>query len=215
VVIRNEYRLPARLEQRDVLLDVGAHVGSFTYAALKRGAGAVYCCEADPDNFRLLRHNMRPYADRARLSFNAVWRSDQAVSHLHFDNPNPRATGAGGVSAGAAGRTVPARAFDDLVSEATRGGRRIRLVKLDCEGSEWPILLTSRKLDLVDSLAGEYHLGDYSGPFAVDGFPEFTPAVLERHLTDQGFRVRTLPLMKNPALGHFFAERVGAQARAA
>jgi hypothetical protein len=34
---------------------------------------------------------------------------------------------------------------------------RIKLLKLDCEGSEFPILLTSRLLGKVEKIIGEYH----------------------------------------------------------
>ena len=91
VVLRNEYDLPARFQPHDVILDIGAHIGSFALAALRRGAGAVYCWEADPDNFRLLENNLRPYAGRVFLSPHAVWRSDRPVAQLSFHGPT-RAT---------------------------------------------------------------------------------------------------------------------------
>jgi hypothetical protein len=142
------------------------------------------------------------------LSPCAVWRSDRPTTHLHFHKPNdPRNTGAGTVAACASGQRVPALAFDDLVAGATHAGRRIRLLKLDCEGSEWPILLTSRTLHLVDSICGDYHLRAYSGPFAIADCPEFTPSLLSRYLAGQGFRVHTRPVVKDPHLGLFFAER--------
>ena len=208
VVIQNEYRLPPRFEPDDVLLDIGAHVGSFALAALRRGAGMVHCHEADPDNFRLLQRHLRPYRDRVTLSAHAVWRSDLPATDVPFYNPTPRNTGAGGVAADGHGLRVPARAFDEVIAEATRDGRRVRLAKLDCEGSEWPILLTSRILHLVDSLCGEYHLGDYGGPFAVAGYPRFTADVLACCLAEQGFRVRTRPSIKDPRTGLFFAGRL-------
>ena len=198
VVIHNEYQLPARFDPRDVVLDVGAHIGFFALAALRRGAGAVHCWEANPDNFRLLQANLRPYANRVRTSELAVWRSDRPTAYLHFHNATPRNTGAGAVSTEADGLMVAARAFDDLIAGAVGDGRRVRLVKLDCEGSEWPILFTSRMLHVVDSLRGEYHWVDAVGPFAVAGYPQFTPAVLERFLSEQGFRVRTRPMTKDP-----------------
>jgi FkbM family methyltransferase len=209
VVLRNEYQLPARFEPADVILDIGAHTGSFSYAALRRGAGMVHCCEADPDNFRLLQHNLEPFQSRVRLSCCAVWRSDQFVTRLPFHNlEDPRNTGAGCVATSGSKRLVPALSFDELVVRATREGQRIRLVKLDCEGSEWPILLTSRTFHLVDALCGEYHLGSYAEPFTVAGCPDFTPALLEEYLTEQGFRVRMRPSARNPHLGLFFGERV-------
>jgi hypothetical protein len=34
---------------------------------------------------------------------------------------------------------------------------RVKLLKIDCEGSEFPILLTSRRLDHVERVVGEIH----------------------------------------------------------
>jgi FkbM family methyltransferase len=211
VVVNNDYRLPPRFAPDDVILDVGAHTGSFALAVLNRGARNVCCCEADRDNFRLLCHNLRPYHDRARLLRGAVWRSDQpAPVRLYLDNPgDPRNTGTIRVAARATGQAVPVLPFDDLLSRVTRRGAcRLRLLKLDCEGSEWPILLTSRQLHLVDAVCGEYHLGeDFLRPFSPSGHQEFTPATLEQYLCRQGFQVCTLPSAKHPAVGLFFAGR--------
>lgn len=38
--------------------------------------------------------------------------------------------------------------------------RRIKLIKLDCEFAEYPILFTSKKLSMVDYICGEYHPGN-------------------------------------------------------
>ena len=212
VVIHNAYQLPSRFGPADIILDIGAHVGSFAHAVLKRGAGTVHCCEASPDNFRLLQHNLQPFRDRVRLSPCAIWRSDQPLTQVSFHNPgDPRNTGAGRVTLDPSSEPVPVRAFDELVTQATRGGGRIQMLKLDCEGSEWPILLTSRMLHLVDSICGEYHLGTDSEPFAVAGYPAFTPHLLDRYLSEHGFEVR-LQESKNPCLGLFFAERTARKA---
>jgi FkbM family methyltransferase len=217
VVIHNDYELPPRFEPHDVILDVGAHLGSFALAALRRGAGTVYCCEADPDNFRLLRHNLRPYRGRVRLLPHAVWRSDAKVTHLRLHNPeDPRNTGAIRVADRSGGPAVPVLPFDDLVLRATCGGAgRVRLLKLDCEGAEWPVLLTARTLSLVDALCGEYHLDACTGPFRVAGHGTYSPELLERHLAEHGFRVRTRPAVKDPRFGLFFAQRRALQWRAA
>ena len=209
VVVQNQYRLPRRFQRNDVVLDVGGHVGSFAYAVLRRGAGSVWCCEASATNFRLLHHNLFPYRDRVRLLYGAVWRSDADVSHLGLHNPDTEAnTGALRVTDGTASRRVPVLPFDELIDRATDGGAwRVRLLKLDCEASEWPILLTSRRLDRIDAICGEYHVVPPAGPFAVAGFEEYTPGLLERHLGAHGFRVRTVPEPRQAGLGLFFAER--------
>jgi FkbM family methyltransferase len=211
VVVQNQYRLPRRFRREDIVIDVGGHVGSFAYAALRRGAGAVWCCEAGATNFRLLQHNLFPYRDRVRLLYGAVWRSDQRVTHLGLHNPECEAnTGAIQVTDGPAARRVPAVPFDELIDRATDGGaRRVRLLKLDCEASEWPILLTSRRIDRIDAVCGEYHLVPAVGAFAVAGHDEYTPGLLERYLGGQGFRAQTFPEPRQAGqLGLFFAERV-------
>lgn len=209
VVIQNQYRLPRRFRRTDVVLDVGGHVGSFAYAVLRRGAGSVWCCEASATNLRLLQHNLYPYRDRVRLLYGAVWRSDATVAHLGLHNPDTAAnTGAIQVTDAPATRRVPVVPFDELIDRATDGGaRRVRLLKLDCEASEWPILLTSRRLDRIDALCGEYHVVPAAGPFAVAGYEEYSPELLERHLGAHGFRVRTVPEPRQAGLGLFFAER--------
>src|SRR6476659_8442412 len=73
----DEYRLPASFDPEDVIVDVGAHIGSFCYAALARGAGRVHGYEADPRNFACAAANLRPFGDRIRLAHRAVWRSDR------------------------------------------------------------------------------------------------------------------------------------------
>jgi FkbM family methyltransferase len=209
VAIDNEYQLPRRFASDDVLLDVGAHVGSFAFAALRRGAGLVYCCEPEPANFRQLRHNLRPYGERVRLIQCAVWRSDVDVPALALHNPQPRNTGGFQVTTEPDFPTVEVQPFDDLVAAITSDGQRIRLLKLDCEGAEWPILLTARTLDRIDAICGEYHLWEHPEVFHVSGFPTmYTPEVLASFLRKQGFHVTVQPHPRSPQpIGNFFAHR--------
>ncbi len=209
VVVQNQYRLPRRFRHTDIVLDVGGHVGSFAYAVLRRGAGSVWCCEPSATNFRLLQHNLYPYRDRVRLLYGAVWRSDASATHLGLHNPDSDAnTGAVQVTDAPASRRVAAVPFDELIDRATEGGaRRVRLLKLDCEASEWPILLTSRRLGRIDAICGEYHVVPPAGPFAVAGYEEYSPDLLARYLGAHGFRVRIAPEPRQAGLGLFFAER--------
>jgi len=218
VVSHNAYRLPPRLGPQDIVVDIGAHIGSFSYAALRRGAGRVYCCEANEPNFRLLGHNLAPYEDRVHRFHSIIWRSDQTMSCLALHNAcDPGNTGTHQVVDAAAAPQVPVLAFDELVQRATAGGaRRVRLLKLDCEGSEWPILLTARRLHLVDAICGEYHIVPATGLFGVAGRGQYTPALLRLYLEEHGFHVQICPDPKDPErLGLFFAERAGARQLAA
>lgn len=208
VLVENEYRLPGPIRSGDIVLDVGSHVGTFALAALRAGAGLVHCFEPDEDNYRLLAHNLAPFP-AARLHRAAVWRSDEPEALVHLHNPlTPRNTGACRIAPPGLGQPVAAVALDALIDEVTAGGKRVRLLKLDCEGAEWPVLLTSRRLERVDALCGEYHLGTLPEAFGVAGCEVFGPGLLKQALVSQGYRVTVQPLPPRPQpCGLFFAVR--------
>ena len=79
-------------------------------------------------------------------------------------------------------------------------------MKIDCEGSEFPILLTSRLLHLIDNIHGEYHLAAVKEVARVDGVEEHTMEALTEHLQAAGFSVKSFPF-PNSHLGLFFAKR--------
>jgi FkbM family methyltransferase len=236
VVVFNEYRLPACFASTDIVIDVGAHIGSFAYAVVTRGGEHVYSLEPDRANCMCLRENLKPSIENGSVQLieRAVWRSDPNDDELRFDgyHPFPRSftgmegilnTGNGSVIWGA-GDPVEKVALDDVIDLATsHGGRRVRLLKLDCEGAEWPALLTSRRLHLVDEIVGEFH--EIGGPFLeisedrpasapvfqTDRVARFTIDELARSLGEAGFEVTSSRhLRPNGAvegLGLFFARR--------
>jgi FkbM family methyltransferase len=236
VVVLNEYRLPDRFVPGDVVIDVGAHIGAVAYAVVQRGAEHVWSLEPDPANCAFAAENLKPYIDKGfvHLTQQAVWRSDPNDDELRFDGYHdfPKSfkgmegvlnTGDGSVMWGE-GEPVSKVAFDDVVDRVTGGGeRRVRLLKLDCEGAEWPILLTSQRLHLVDEIVGEFH--ELGGPFLEigeerpakaqvfhsDRVAAFSVEELVRFLEEAGFSV-TYRRHRRPdgaleGLGLFFATR--------
>jgi FkbM family methyltransferase len=236
VVALDEYRLPERFGPDDIVVDVGAHIGSFAYAVVLRGGRHVWSIEPDRVNCALAAEHLKPYVDRGfvRLRHAAVWRSDPNDDELRFDGYHafPHSypgmegivnTGNGSVVWGL-GEPVAKIAFDDVVDQATnRGERRVRLLKLDCEGAEWPIVLTSRRLHLIDEIVGEFH--ELGGPFSEigenrpsnahvfhsDRVAGFTIEELVRFLREAGFCVtydrHVRPGGALEGLGFFFATR--------
>lgn len=177
-VAEDEYRLP-RFSATDTVLDIGAHTGSFALAALRRGAGRVVCIEPDGENAALLRHNLSPFGSRVSLIQAAAW---PQAGKLTLSNPlDDRNTGAGQTREDGAGVEVAAVAFDAMLEELGR----VRFAKLDCEGAEWPLLFSSRRLDLIEELAGEYHLAPLAAPWP--GVEASLPS-LEARLREAGFR---------------------------
>jgi FkbM family methyltransferase len=171
VIEYNEYGLPDSFSVDDIVVDVGAHIGVFAYAALKRGAGKVYGIEPDMENFEIARRNLKTFLDEGRISLThgAVWRSDCNEDVLYFQGYPTMGgrinTGGGRVLDKAGGCPVKKINFDAFLLDITATGKKkVRFLKLDCEGSEWPILFTSSLLNLVTEISGEIHETRITGP---------------------------------------------------
>lgn len=204
VVDGNEYFVPANLSPLDIVIDVGMHIGSFSYLVLARGAGQVYGFEANKENYALARKNLVCFQSQITTVYGAVCRSDSDSIPLFFSGypaftNGTINTGGGDVLSRNGGSPVPAIPFDSIIDSVTREGcRRIRLLKLDCEGSEYSILMTSKRLHLIDEIVGEYHeMGTgYDGqelpPLAKVGqVLRLDGEMLATCLRDNGFAVRT------------------------
>lgn len=201
VVSENEYQLPEQFLPTDIIIDIGTHIGAFAIAALNRGAQSLYCIEASVDNFQIAQHHLEMdiHANRVTLKQAAAWRSDENEDQLYFSGyPNLKGfpgfehltnTGGGNVLTAKQGLAIPKIPLDQLIQELTQGKQRIRLIKLDCEGSEWPILLTAKRLDLVDEIIGEYH--EMGGDF-IEFFANGSSSLQELGFNDQSFTEQTL-----------------------
>jgi FkbM family methyltransferase len=225
----NEYRLPPTFAPSDLIVDVGAHVGIFSSLALERGAGTVYAVEAHPENYQMAVQHLKTELEQGRvdLRWGAVWRSDERRTVLYhsgykrgFDHPHQGIeinTGAGHVF-GQIGKEVPVISFDTLLWEATlQGTRRVRFLKLDCEGAEWPIIYTSQLLHLIDEIAGEFH--EIGGMYASLNplllslpYDQFTVVELEKYLSEHHFAFSHNRATRNDGTpaprGMFFAKKI-------
>jgi FkbM family methyltransferase len=198
-VLRGEY---GALDVRDkVVVDVGAHIGAFSLLAAGHGARRVLAFEPEAENYRLLAINVASCAaiepHRA-----AVWRSDRVEPRVAWrPSSNARNTGGGTVLearriAGASvvdgeRHEVATVALDAIIERAGRVG----LLKIDAEGSEYPVLATSRCLDRVDAIVGEWHeVGGLDPSMEIPGLAAWTGDALMDLLEDRGFAVETRAL---------------------
>ena len=127
----------------DVVIDVGAHLGTFTRIALQRGARQIVAIEPDPVNAACFN---RTFADeiadqRVRLIEAAAWHSPGS---LQFEVGEASQTGHVTGSHTAKSVAVRAVTLDGLVAELALG--RVDFVKMDIEGAERHALAGARKL---------------------------------------------------------------------
>ncbi len=193
--LSNAYQLPETLPSGSRVIDIGAHIGSFSHLALRRGAAQVWAYEVDADNFAQCATNLVLWGSRVILRSQAVWSQSGRAGY----RPPPKDFNVIG-QVTPDGDDVETIAIDAVLDEVSEGGAHpIHLLKLDCEAAEWPILFSARHLRRCENLVGEYHCGDWQGK-------DRGPDDLYRLLSSQGFTVRTLPFTDR--LGLFWAIRI-------
>ena len=182
---RREYAIDGhRVPSAGVVVDVGANVGIFSVWAsrLLVPKGQVYAFEPVPSTFEFLqravgacpRKNIRPFC-KAVMDVPGrirVWVGDESG----------HSTVAAGNSADTGGEAVvdaEATTLEAVLSTIPEG--RIDLLKLDCEGSEYPILSATPAavFERVGAIAMEYHNLDESR----------NRETAVRRLTERGFDV--------------------------
>lgn len=202
VYLDNEYLLNGFSDQ-DVVIDVGAHIGSFSLKARSLGARKIYSFEANKDNFKLLQKNA---GDVCKVENLAVWRSDVDVPTLNFQHSHDELNSGGGTVDSNGVEVVNAKGLDAIISEILKENdyvEQIALLKLDCEGSEFPILLTSKMIKHVRCIIGEYHLGHVNESLPMTGSFYFERRDLRNSFKKSNFDVSFIRL--NESLGYFFA----------
>jgi len=155
VFTRNEYLLGPDIPADAVVIDIGANSGAFSYSCLRRGAGKVLAFEPGPVAEKCVR-NCSEFGSRFEMEQRAVWTSDKLVDSLVLA-PSHREQHSGSMSAvlPSTGEKIEVAAIG--LDSVLRRFDQVHILKLDCEGSEYPILMTCTELHRVEHILGEYH----------------------------------------------------------
>ena len=176
------------LTEGDVVIDCGAQIGSFSLLAASRGA-RVLAFEPCPLNLERLRENvaLNGLEERVEVTGAAVFRPGVASTELHLTYTN-----LGGHSLlgwiGPAVR-VPCLSLAEIFER--HGLERCRLLKLDVEGAECPILYTagSELLARVERVYAEVIDHPAIEAFRQPGEAPHDHAGLMEFLAGEGFEV--------------------------
>lgn len=200
VVVGDEYHCPG-FQAEDVVLDIGGHIGSFSWLAHRRGSRNVYAFEPNTWHHEALVQNVEGL-DGVTVANAAMVRSDDARA-LRYAYAKDTWTVLRGH-----GDEVESFSLDEVIGAVGP----VRFLKIDVEGSEFPILYTCTKLDQIQQMAGEYH--PMSNPLDMGaemaGLPPCTIEALTAFLAEKGFYCEYKPdRVGDPtSLGRFFAKRV-------
>jgi len=122
------------LEPSDVVIDIGAHIGTFAVRSAKL-AGRIMCFEPDPDNFAFLLDNLRQNSLGNANALMVAVASDDGVRAMTPGLTKATGTITPGGRGGFQVSTVSLQTAIEM-SEC----EDIGLVKMDCEGAEYEIL---------------------------------------------------------------------------
>lgn len=146
------------IQPTDVIVDIGANIGSFSiWAARQANKGMVYAFEPDEYNFQLLQTNIkRNHCTNIEALHQAVSDQDGSISFYqqskennvnHTMFPDHFATKV----------DVPSITLESWIRSV--GVTKINLLKIDAEGAEYPILLSSPAsvFKKIEKIYVEYH----------------------------------------------------------
>ncbi len=182
------------------LMDIGAGVGDFSIlAAHSHPSVRVLAFEPFAGSFELLCKNIEAnHLENIKPFEQAVWREAGMVT-LDQTDGEPLQISSNQAGGDRMPQAVSAVSLQDVLEKQNID--RIDLLKLDCEGAEYPILMgaVQETLSKVDRIIMEYHNLD----------EERNHLTLGASLLDAGYRVFVWENFVHDDIGYLFAFREG------
>ena len=185
-----------------VIVDIGAHYGYFSiFASLNAGPEAtIISVEPSQHNYHILRRNIRDSKVENVYPIRAAIADQSGEADLYLsraENHSLFREGDGPVET----EKVRSITLDTLLQE--QDIEDVDLLKLDCEGAEYPILLDAGAalLDRITTITIEFH--DLKRQ-------DFTGLTLARHLKEHGFQIAKFthgPTNQNQNYGYLIATK--------
>ena len=150
--------------EKDIMIDIGAHVGMVSilygklYPQLK-----IYAFEPDPRNYKMMLMNIKLNNVKNITPFNMAVSGDGRELKMCID---PELSAVGTQTSITSGNkkefyTVQSTTIKDIFEKYNID--TCKFLKIDCEGSEYEILLNTPTeiLQKIEFLGGEFHTNDY------------------------------------------------------
>jgi FkbM family methyltransferase len=194
-------RFGTRIDEGWTVVDIGAGIGEFTLlAACGHPQNRVAAFEPFSESLALLQENLSlNRAGNVEAYAEAIGAQSGSLA-LDLSGGEPlqlQSLRAEGSLASQSVRIIPSLSLADAFDRL--GLERCDLIKLDCEGAEYPILFNAPHslLDRIERIVMEYH----------DGVCEYSHRDMAKFLGERGFRVRTQRNFVHEELGYLYAWR--------
>ncbi len=185
-----------KIENGDTVVDIGAHIGLFTIFAKSKAKCKIYCYEPHPQNFQMLIKNIEenkledvfayPFAVSNSSGIEKLYLNGQSTLHSMVPSSKKNYINVKSVT----------------LSEIFESNNlnRINFLKMDCEGKEFDIILSTPKnlLKRIDKISLEFH----------EESTNYNQYDLQKYLSECGFKVIISTAISTPLLGHLFAWQI-------
>src|SRR5438093_781838 len=184
IFVHGSYALPERCR---TILDCGANVGIFSvWAARRQPHARIVALEPFPATFAALDANIRAngLADRVRcVQVGLAAAPGQRLIRTAGDSPNRQLVL--GETSDSTDQTIAIQCVDLAACLRHHGLEDLDLLKMDIEGSEWEVLLSTppEVLARIRHIQLEYH--------EVNARLGYTPEMLFTHLAGAGHRLKS------------------------
>lgn len=180
---QEQYQLKKLVEPQDHIVDIGAQIGIFSLLAANYCKdGLILAFEPERSNFDMLKQNAALNPHLSIRIYNKAVTSQGEKIRLYISANNRGAH----TTYGGEGPTqeVDGISLAEIIDQLP--DRQLNLLKIDCEGGEYDILLNLANKDLkcIDDIIMEVH----ETPYIIN----YQPQMLFDKLTDSGFAVKVL-----------------------
>lgn len=184
------------------VIDIGAGIGDFSIlAAYGNPEAVIYAYEPFPNSYQLLVRNLTLNAiDNVMVFQKAVWSSEGELV-LDFSKGEPlQIASKNFISEAGNTHTVTVQAVSLQTVLDGQRIERVDLLKLDCEGAEYEILMkaSSSTMERIERIILEYHDLDSA----------YNHQQLIRFLQAEGYQVTSYENFVHDDIGYVYAARV-------
>lgn len=147
VMIHRMYERFFEVEAGDIVMDIGASVGCFSYSILEKHPSVLYCIEPHIEMAKTIKENISE-----AIVINSAFQNNEnnklsLINSIYHDKVDVKY------------RNINILSFTKIVKVLMINS--IDFLKIDCEGGEYSIFTTSNRewiLNNVRKIAGEFHL---------------------------------------------------------
>jgi FkbM family methyltransferase len=153
--IQTDYRTDTwGLGPKDIVIEIGGHVGEVSMTLAKKYGCRVYVFEASPFNYGRLIKNIQQnkLTDLVKVHHLAVTKDGRKIRMSMGKN-----SGAHHIYGAGGDPEVPSITLSKILSTVTGTKRPISLLLIDCEGAEYEILEDLVPLKHIKAIRGEFH----------------------------------------------------------